>query len=118
MNVSASYLHTFLTMANFFDEQYLKNEWNDFINSNYTTGCEDLTLFSFLNYFVSHGILKPNPQLTTFFQNLSVRNLHADQISTSVCINYINLQSLLRGQDFSIKAEKTRSEYKEIKALY
>lgn len=67
VDVSAPYLHAFLAMASFFDEQYPENGWNDFINSNYATGCEDPTLFSSLDYFVSHGILEPNPRLTTLF---------------------------------------------------
>ena len=79
VDVIAPYLHAFLAMASFFDEQYPENGWNDFINSNYATGCEDPTLFSSWDYFVSHGIsLEPNPRLTTFFQDLSAGNSHAD----------------------------------------
>ena len=118
VDVSAPYLHAFLAMASFFDEQYPENGWNDFINSNYATGCEDPTLFSSLDYFVSHGMLEPNPRLTTFFQDLSAGNSHADRISTPACIDHANLQSSLGSQDSSVRAEETRSEYKEIKALY
>ena len=116
--VSAPYLDAFLIMARFFDEQYPENGWNDFINSNYATGCEDPTLFSSLDYFVSHGILEPNPRLTTSFQDLSAGNSHADRISTPACIDHANLQGSLGGQDSSVRTGETRLEYKEIKALY
>ena len=119
VDVSAPYVHAFLAMASFFDEQYPENGWNDFINSNYATGCEDPTLFSSLDYFVSHGIsLEPNPRLTTFFQDLSAGNSHADRISTPACIDHANLQGSLGGQDSSVRTGETRSEYKEIKAMY
>ena len=118
VDVSAPYLHAFLAMASFFDEQYPESGWNDFINSNYATGCEDPTLFSSLDYFVSHGILEPNPRLTTLFQDLSVGNSHADRISTLACIDHANLQGSLEDQDSSVRAKEMGSKYKEIKALY
>ena len=68
VNVNASYLHAFLVMINFFDEQYFENEWSDFISSNYATDCKNLTLFSFLNYFVSHNLLEFNSRLIIFFK--------------------------------------------------
>jgi len=105
-------------MASFFDEQYPDNGWNDFINANYATGCEDPTLFSSLDYFVSHGILEPNPRLTIFSQDLQAGNSHADRISTPAYIDHANLQGSLGGQDSSVGAGETGPEYKEIKALY
>lgn len=118
MNVSAPYLQAFPAMAKFFDEQYPENGWNDFINSNYVTGCEDPTLFSSLDYFVSHGILRPNSRLTTIFQDLSGGNSHADRVSTPAYIDHANLQGSLGGQNLSDRAGEMSSEYKEIKALY
>ena len=118
VDVGVPYLHAFLAMASFFDEQYPDNEWNDFINSNYATGYEDPTLFSSLDYFVSHGILEPNPRLTTIFQDLSAGNPHADRVSTPACIDHANRQGSLGGQDPSVRAGEMGSEYKEIKALY
>ena len=118
MDVGAPYLHAFPAMARFFDEQYPENGWNDFINSNYATGSEDPTLFSSLDYIVSHGMLEPNLRLTTFFQDLSAGNSHADRISTPTCINHANLQSSLEGQDSSVRTGETKLKYKEIKALY
>ena len=118
VDVSAPYLQAFPAMASFFDEQYPENGWNDFINSNYATGCEDPTLFSSLDYFVSHGILEPIPRLTTIFQDLSAGNPHADRVSTLACIDHANLQGSLGGQDPSVRAGEMESEYKEIKALY
>lgn len=56
MTISASYLHAFLVMTSFSNKQYSKNRWNDFINVNYATSCEDLTLF--MNYFISHDIFE------------------------------------------------------------
>ena len=111
MDISAPYFQAFPAMASFFDEQYPENGWNDFINSNYATGCEDPTLFSSLDYFVSHSILEFNPQLTTFFQDLSAGNSHADRISTPACIDQANLQGSLGGQDSSVTAGEMRSEY-------
>ncbi|MCJ1422384.1 hypothetical protein MMC29_000264 [Sticta canariensis] len=87
-------------MAKFFDEQYPENGWNDFINSNYVTGCEDPTLFSSLDYF-----------------DLSGGNSHADRVSTPACIDHANLQGSLGGQNLSDRAGEMSSEYKEIKAL-
>lgn len=119
VDISAYYLHTFLAMASFFDEQYPENGWNDFINSNYATGCEDPTLFSSLDYFVSHGTsLEFKPRLTTFFQDLSAGNSHADRISTPAYIDHANLQDSLGGQNSSLRTGETRLEYTEIKALY
>ena len=106
-------------MASFFDEQYPENGWNDFINSNYATGGEDPTLFSSLDYFVSHGTsLEFNLRLTTFFQDLSAGNSHADRISTPACIDHANVQDSLGGQDSRLRTGETRFEYTEIKALY
>ena len=118
VNIDVSYLHAFLVMTSSFDEQYLDNEWNDFINSNYATDYEDSTLFSSLNYFVNHDILKPNSRSTIFSQNLQTNQTSEDRISTSTCIDHVNLQDSLDDQDFSVKSEKTRSKYKEIKTLY
>jgi len=67
VNISAPYFQAFLAMTSFFDEQYPKNEWNDFINSNYAIDYEDSTLFSSLDCFVSHGILELNTWLTIDF---------------------------------------------------
>ena len=62
VDISAPYLHAILAIASFFDEQYPENGWNNFINSNYATGCEDPTLFLSLDYFVSNGtFLEFNP---------------------------------------------------------
>ena len=118
VDINAPYLQAFSAMASFFDEQYPENGWNDFINSNYATGCEDPTLFSSLDYFVSHGILEPNPRLTTIFQDLSAVNPHADRVSTPACIDHANRQGSLGSQDPSVRAGEMESEYKEIKALY
>ncbi len=118
VNVDVSYLHAFLAMASFFDEQYLDNEWNDFINSNYATGYEDSTLFSSLNYFVNHDTLKSNPRSTIFSQDLQTNQTPEDRISTSTCIDHANLQGSLDDQDFSVKSGETKPKYKEIKALY
>ena len=101
VNVDAPYLHAFLVMTRFFNKQYFENEWNDFINSNYATDCKNLTLFSSLNYFISHDMLKLNPRLTIFFQDLSVENSHANRIFISTCIDHVNLQNSLESQDFS-----------------
>ena len=119
VDISALYLHAIFAMASFFDDQYPENGWNDFINSNYATGCEDPTLFSSLDYFVSHSTSpEPNPRLTTFFQDPSAGNSHADRISTPACIDHANLQDSLGGQDSSVRTGETRLEYTEIKALY
>ncbi len=118
VDVGVPYLHAFLAMASFFDEQYPDNEWNDFINSNYATGYEDPTLFSSLDYFVNHGTLEPNPRPTIFSQDLQTNQTPGDRISTPTCIDHANLQGSLGGQDSSVKSGETGPEYKEIKALY
>ena len=118
MDVSVPYLQAFPAMANFFDEQYPENGWNDFINSNYVTGCEDPTLFSSLDYFVIYGILEHDCRLTTIFQDPSVGESHADRLSAQARNDHANLQGSLGGQDPSIRTEDLRLEYKEIKALY
>lgn len=118
MDVGAPYLHALLAMASFFDEQYPNNGWNDFINANYAIGCEDPTLFSSMDYFVSHGTFEPHSRLTTFSQDLQIDHTPRNQISTLVYSDQANLQGSLDGQDSNVGAKKTRSEYKEIKALY
>jgi len=118
VDIGAPYLHAFLAMASFFDEQYPDNGWNDFINANYATGCEDPTLFSSMDYFVSHGTSEPHPRLTTFSQDLQTDHTPRDQISTPVYSDQANLQGSLGGQDSGVKFGETGPEYKEIKALY
>ena len=82
------------------------------------TSYKDLILFSSLDYFISYNILEPNPWLTTIFQDLSAGNPHADRVSTLACIDYVNRQGSLRGQDPSVRAGEIELEYKEIKVLY
>ena len=118
MNVGAPYFYAIFAMASFFNEQPPNNEWNDFINANYTTDYEDPTLFSSLDYFVSRDTLEPNPRLMIFSQDLQTDHTPGDRISTPVCINQANLQGSLSGQDSSFKFAETGPEYKEIKALY
>ena len=118
MVIGALYLHAFLAMASFFDEQYPNNEWNDFINSNYVTSYEDPTLFSSLDYLVSEGTLEPDPRQTIFSQDLQTDYTPGDRISTPVCNDQANLQGSLGGQDSSVNFGGTGPEYEEIKALY
>lgn len=118
VNINASYLQTFFVIINFFDKQYLENEQNDFINNNYVIDYKNSILFSSLNYFVNHNILKFNSRLTIIFQNLSNRNSHANRIFISACIDYINRQSSFEDQNLSVKIKEMKSKYKKIKALY
>ena len=118
VNVDAKYLDALLAMANYFNEQPSNIEWNEFLNANYTAGYEDPTLFSSLDYFVSHDTLEPNPRLTIFSQDLETDHPSVDRISTPVCSDQANPQGSLGGQGSRVKFGETGPEYKEIKALY